>query len=42
MMPDQPHDPASATPTHLPALLPPTTTLLRRTRATWGLLPEVA
>lgn len=35
-----PHDPA-ATPAHLPAPLPPTTTLLRRTRATLGLLRDV-
>lgn len=39
-MPDQPHDPA-ATPAHLPALLPPTTTLLHRTQTTLGLLRDV-
>lgn len=41
MMPDQPYDPAATT-AHLPALLPATTTLLRRTRATLGLLRDVA
>ena len=35
-MPDQPHDPA-ATPAHLS----PTTTLLRRTQTTLGLLREI-
>ena len=37
MMPNQPHDPTP----HLPALLPPTTTLLHRTQTTLGLLREV-
>lgn len=41
MMPDQSHDPA-ATPTHLPALLPPTATLLHRTQTTLGLLRDVS